>query len=83
MNRGCYGVGPAVVPDVADGSVAVYAWCDGSAWIFGGEGLCAGYVCVRVVRGALCGLCGEVVGDGRSADGSVRLQEGGCLGVLV
>ena len=53
---------------IADGSVAVYAWCDGSACDFVGEGLCAG-MCVRVVRGALCGLCGEVVGDGRSVDG--------------
>lgn len=73
MNRaGAGGVCPAVVPDVQMDRLRFMLGATDRRVDFVGEGLCAG-MCVRVVRGALCGLCGEVVGDGRSADGSVRL----------
>lgn len=73
MNRaGAGGVCPAVVPDVQMDRLRFMLGATDRRVEFVGEGLRAG-MCVRVVRGSLCGLCGEVVGDGRSADGSVRL----------
>ncbi len=73
MNRaGRGGSSVAVVPDVQLDRLRFMLGATDRRVDFVGEGLRAG-MCVRVVRGALCGLCGEVVGDGRSADGSVRL----------
>ena len=64
MNRaGAGGVCPAVVPDVQMDRLRFMLGATDRRVDFVGEGLCAG-MCVRVVRGALCGLCGEVVGDG-------------------
>lgn len=73
MNRaGRGGSSVAVVPDVQLDRLRFMLGATDRRVDFVGEGLRAG-MCVRVVRGSLCGLCGEVVGDGRSADGSVRL----------